>query len=61
MVTRDRRRARKLFNRPYTLNEGSNSVAPLLAILLLIVITVGVIDTLTSTVRHRLIGLEGRH
>jgi len=38
VVTRDRRRARKLFNRPYTLNEGSNSVAPLLAILLLIVI-----------------------
>ncbi|MFZ5780599.1 MAG: phosphonate ABC transporter, permease protein PhnE [Pseudomonadota bacterium] len=31
------------------------------AILVLIVITVAVIDTLTSSVRHRLIGLEGRH
>jgi phosphonate ABC transporter, permease protein PhnE len=31
------------------------------AILLLIIVTVGVIDTLTSMVRHRLIGLEERH
>ncbi|CAN5201270.1 phosphonate ABC transporter, permease protein PhnE [soil metagenome] len=31
------------------------------AILLLIVITVSVIDTLTGVVRHRLIGLEERH
>jgi len=31
------------------------------AILLLIVITVAVIDTLTGVVRHRLIGLEERH
>jgi phosphonate transport system permease protein len=31
------------------------------AILVLIVITVSVIDTLTSQVRHRLIGLEERH
>jgi phosphonate transport system permease protein len=31
------------------------------AILVLIVITVSVIDTATSHVRHRLIGLEGRH
>jgi beta-lactamase regulating signal transducer with metallopeptidase domain len=38
LVTRDRRWAKKLFNRPHILNEGSNSVAPLLAILLLIVI-----------------------
>jgi len=31
------------------------------AILVLIVITVAMIDTVTSYVRHRLIGLEGRH
>jgi phosphonate transport system permease protein len=31
------------------------------AILVLIVITVGVIDTLTGMVRHRLIGLQERH
>jgi len=31
------------------------------AILVLIVITVSVIDTATGYVRHRLIGLEGRH
>jgi phosphonate transport system permease protein len=31
------------------------------AILVLIVITVGIIDTLTSMVRHRLIGLQERH
>jgi phosphonate transport system permease protein len=31
------------------------------AILLLIVITVSVIDTLTSYVRHRLIGLQEKH
>jgi phosphonate transport system permease protein len=31
------------------------------AILLLIVLTVSVIDTLTARVRHRLIGLEARH
>jgi phosphonate transport system permease protein len=31
------------------------------AILVLIVITVSVIDTLTSHVRHRLIGLQEKH
>jgi phosphonate transport system permease protein len=31
------------------------------AILVLIVITVGIIDTLTGMVRHRLIGLQERH
>jgi len=31
------------------------------AILVLIVITVSVIDTLTSYVRHRLIGLQEKH
>ena len=38
VVTRERRRARKLVNRAHDLNEGSNSVAPLLLVLLLIVI-----------------------
>jgi phosphonate transport system permease protein len=31
------------------------------AILVLIVITVSVIDTLTSHIRHRLIGLQEKH